>query len=720
MLERPPTPRLAAWKWLALAGGLLVYLRLFYGAHDDRWQSLLLALVPDDIGSSWVGGNRQQLQLLDRLPLLLVASLLLATAFLAGQATLRLLRCDRVCSTAEQIVFALGVGLSELSLSTLALGLCGILRQRWLFIVLIGAIWAASAWRWKRGAFASFRCRSQPVRQGTPWLDRYGLWLAMPFVALLLLGGMLPPWEFDVREYHLQVPKEWFLQGKIDFLPHNVYGNMPLGAELPALLAMTLMPGEGGWWWGALIGKTVIACFALPTAGGLLAAGQRFATKTAGVVAALVYLSTPWITYISVTGLIDGAVGFYLLLAFYAFAIGKSEAVAAQADGDRWMWLAGFLAGSAAACKYPGFVFVVAPLFLAVLFWRWTVNWKPAVCFLLAMVCGCGLWLAKNWWFTGNPVYPLLCGGTTRTVEKLEQWNRAHRVPRDAAGHSYSLPQVADAIATVGWRSSGLSPLLVPLAVLAFVSRKRRRIAWILGGLLAYLVATWWLFSHRLERFLVPALPVAALLAGCGAAWSTSRPWRAVLIGILVAGLMSNLLYSLSSPDQDHRYLVALEQLRRDEPAKPNGTSRVERVHRYLNDIVPADATVLLVGDAQPFDLEVPVLYNTCFDDCIFELLMKNRSREERIAALRDRKISHVYVKWSEIRRYSSPGNYGFTDYVTRECIRELVEEQGILSRVDLGIDPKLGEVFEVRQLPVNRLPALGRSPISERGVVAP
>ena len=42
---------------------------------------------------------------------------------------------------------------------------------------------------------------------------------------------MLPPVDFDVREYHLQAPKEFFQPGRISFLPHNVYANMPLGAE---------------------------------------------------------------------------------------------------------------------------------------------------------------------------------------------------------------------------------------------------------------------------------------------------------------------------------------------------------------------------------------------------------------------------------------------------------------------------------------------------------
>ena len=35
-----------------------------------------------------------------------------------------------------------------------------------------------------------------------------------------------------------------------------------------------------------------------------------------------------------------------------------------------------------------------------------------------------------------------------------------------------------------------------------------------------------------------------------------------------------------------------------------------------------------MVGDAQAFDLEVPVLYNTCFDDCIFEQWMKGRNKQ--------------------------------------------------------------------------------------------
>jgi hypothetical protein len=103
----------------------------------------------------------------------------------------------------------------------------------------------------------------------------------------------------------------------------------------------------------------------------------------------------------------------------------------------------------------------------------------------------------------------------------------------------------------------------------------------------------------------------------------------------------------------------------------------------------------LTVGDAQVFDLEVPVLYNTCFDDCLFEQLVRGRSVAEVRAALATRGISYVYVDWDEIRRYRSPGNYGFTDFVQPSVFEALVR-QGILEPLSEAGGPK-GPVYRVR-----------------------
>lgn len=711
---------------LKSAGWLIataLYLILFFVAQPARGRSFLLVLLPEQVISSWVQGDVEQFRILDRLPLVLVAGAILGLAYLGGRLTLTVVGCERGLSGLEVFTFATAVGLAEWSLLTLGVGLLGGLHGPWLQLAAVGvaASWAWGKWRQRHrapiaaqaaeaaeaaeageetslarsGSLPADRCRDGEVR---PWLARHGCWLGLPFLLLILLGAMLPPWDFDVREYHLQVPKEWFQAGRIAFLAHNVYGNMPLGAELHAVLAMVFMPGERAWWWGALAGKTVIACFAPLAALGLLAAGRRFATPTAGVVAALVYLSSPWVVHVSQAGLIEGAVGCYSLLAVYALAIWAGDAGGGRRDQ---LLLAGFLAGAAAACKYPPLLFVVAPLTLVAMFAHGRIRWQPAAIFLAAALCGCGLWYAKNWVQTGNPVYPLLVGGASWTPEQEAQWDRAHRVPPDERGRRYTVEQAVTAAADLGWRNLWQSPLLLPLAAAAVLAAWRRPLVLWLAVYIGFYLAVWWLATHRVDRFWVPLLPVLAWLAGLGAVAWTSPIWRRGVMVLLLFGLAANLLFLLSAGVYDHRYLVSLERLRRDEPAEAGGLSRVHAAHRYLNAHAADGDRVLLVGDAQPFDLELPALYSTCFDGCLFERWLAGRTADQRHAALRERGIRYVLVAWSEIDRYRSPGNYGFSDYVTRSLVREeLVRQQRVLRPIPLDVDPEIAELFVVELTP--------------------
>ena len=107
---------------------------------------------------------------------------------------------------------------------------------------------------------------------------------------------------------------------------------------------------------------------------------------------------------------------------------------------------------------------------------------------------------------------------------------------------------------------------------------------------------------------------------------------------------------------------------------------------------------VLLLGDAEPFDLEIPAVYNTCFDDCQFTRIFKDRTRSERLAILRDEKIAYVFCSWTHLARYRSPGNYGYTSaYPTRQRVHdELIGEQKLLEPIEIESDPAYGELFRV------------------------
>jgi 4-amino-4-deoxy-L-arabinose transferase-like glycosyltransferase len=558
------------------------------------------------------------------------------------------------------------------------------------FILPAVATSVAALRRLSRGTVAAELPIGPPTSSGDRWLSSRWLWLAAPAVVFLVLGGMLPPVDFDVREYHLQAPKEFFQNGRIAFLPHNVYAQMPMGAHLHSLLGMILL---GDWYSGALVGKTVIALIAPLTALAIGLAGRRYFSTAAGVLAAVLYLGTPWIARVSMTGLVDGVVGFYGFLSVYALllACGIHGVTGDNRDrqtdcgvppGGKFV-LAGFLAGASVACKYPALLFVLVPLTAWVGLRIWTyraVNPYMLKCFsifILAAVAGCGPWFVKNFLLTGNPTYPLLYdwfGGESRTDELNERWRRAHRprpYPDSGAASAYSLRQVGLYAGHVFMRSEWLAPALVPLSALAFfaVGGRQRKLVM---GLLVYLVfvfAAWWLVTHRIDRFWVPILPIVALLAGVGCTWHPSRAWR---IGVLVVVSISA-AYGIGCMTSgvvtavDRRFFVDLDVLRRD-PLRVDGT------HLYLNQRRHSVGTVLLVGDAQPFDLEVnKVLYNTTFDPSQLVNIVSGRNAEEVHEKLLSDGITHIYVRWGEIDRYRSPGNYGFAPEVRPEVFQRLL-----------------------------------------------
>jgi hypothetical protein len=527
------------------------------------------------------------------------------------------------------------------------------------------------------------------------------------------------------------------------------------------LLAMVL---EGDWYRGALAGNCLLMSFGPLTALALFAAGRRWFGTTAGVLAAIMYLSTPWIYRISTIAYAEGALCFFLFAALMALmmavdqmgvasANGTAESVSAvpspsgrglgrgpddlpasphpdplpEGEGERRVsrsvmqrgvtrtfLLAGLLAGSAMACKYPGLVSVVIPLFVVS---AWTglrrfgkPGWIFPGAFVLGTALAIGPWLARNTFETGNPVYPLayrIFGGRDWDAADDAKWRNGHRPP------TYSLSSLAGLAIDVAARSNWDTPLLFAMAPLALVASVARRRAGWLWAYVGWLFLTCWLFTHRIDRFWVPLLPVVALLAGGGAAWlweslknglvsnqsgvshrrSGRRRWalanaafgRTVFIVPLVAATLFNIELMVGTPGfcGYNDYLRDLDEAERF-TAQFTAPELV-----WLNTNLPKGSKVLVVGDGAMFEARIPVVYNTVFDRSIFESWCAARPGvDAAVSGLRDaasiRKklaeedVTHVYVNWNWILRYRSPGNYGYTDFATPERFAEL-QRLGIL-----------------------------------------
>jgi len=691
-------------------------------AAGSRLSLLTTWLVPEGIFMAFTGRDRgaaQGLTLFDRWPIVSLGAIYLLAGWGLGGLLFRPLARVVQFHPLEKFVMGHALGLQALSLMGLAAGLLLqgsaitlVLRLLLLSLAILGMVFCI------RDLYQYSRHHRAKGSSPTNWQVLAIIALSIP----LLLSAMLPPSDFDVREYHLQVPKEWFQQGSIGYLPHNIYGNMALGAEIPCYTASHLGFGPSAWWWGALTGKTIMGYHSLLAALALFALAQRAGFSHAALPGAAIYLVTPWIFHVSTQGLNEGGYALYFFLAGYAWLLAEGRHRSA-------ILLSGFFAGAAASCKYPAVVFVVLPLLLTITVQSYWPSVKAAsifekpgrllpLVFLIGTGCSAGLWYLKNALLIGNPVFPLLESWfplENRSAEQMQQWASAHAPP----GFNFTaMLNSVQALLMQSELASAILPAFIGLGIAVLVFPKglqnpssddaensanhRRDFAIVamrysLGWMLVT-VMLWWFFTHRLERFLVPTIPLGIVLVmgGVEFAWQRGTPFR-VAIGLLL-GL--GVLYQMTAClflTGDNRILVPLALLRDDSPVQEQATPRTSAAHRWLNANILPDEKVLLVGDAQVFDLEMPVFYNTCFDRSILVDLIADRSPEESVEALQSQGIRYVWIDRNELKRYRSPGNYGYDPRLTDEYLNSLIEKQVLVpirsDRSSLPIPDGLWEV---------------------------
>lgn len=615
-----------------------------------------------------------------RLPAILTAFSVLIAALGFGRLTLRALRVAQELTWQEQIYFAGGLGLSLWSLMTLGLGLAGWLRPV-PFWMLIAAGSAAAVWcgRANPASDAAARATSSPVVIGLV------LMVCLPMVWAMLLGALTPQSDFDVLAYHLNGPKEWFLGGRISFLAHNVYTSFPFLTEMLPLSGMVLL---GDWSYGALAGQAMLLAFTPLTALGLYCAGRRWCSASAGWIAALVWLTTPWAYRITIIAYAEGGLAYYLLASFLALQL----AIANPSPRRSWFVATGFLAGSAMACKYPGLTSVVLPIGLGLIvpFFRRSDSIpqiaRVIAAYGLGIIIAVGPWLVKNLAETGNPVYPLafsVFDGRDLDPELNSKWVRGHAAKTYSSlsdGIGDFLLRLQDIIADNDWHS----PLLYGLAPLSFFLLKRVRMvtwAWLYLG---WLFLTWFFLTHHIDRFWVPMIPVVALLAGIGATTiqtSLGRWVGGAVISLAVA-------FNLTICSLIGGYNAGLTELSR---AQQTAETALTPEIRWLNEEfaagrLPPDFKPLCIGKATTFHARFPVVYHSVFDRCTLEEWCAAgpgpefplKSAEEIRETLRQHGVTHVLLDWRWIRNYRQPGNYGFTDFVHPDRLRSL-ERLGVL-----------------------------------------
>lgn len=605
------------------------------------------------------------------------AVLALGGAALAGGWLVQLLGLGRA-PWAERLILGAGLGVGALSLLVLGLGWAGWL-SRSTALVLVGALAMAGIVRLVLDVRRHRQETASPPPQDSD--PSNWLWLLVcPFLAIAILAACLPPgilwggykaeeaYGYDVLEYHLAVPKIFFEQGRVGFLPNNVYSNFPLNSEMLSLLMMTLR--------GDPVEAAFMAQMANVFLAGLFAAaawlaGRAFSARV-GLVAGVAALTAPWTAYLAGIAYVEAGM---MAMGMCALAVVLNAEVRPQGLGVRGL-AAGVLAGLSAGFKYTAIPLIAFPAAMLVVFCRRPLRQRALglAALSLGLLIAFAPWLLRNWVNTRNPLFPMAYSilGAKPGVWDAEleaRWQKAHGREGIAEADKSVLVRLVQR--TLGdYRMGGV------LVVLAVVGALRSRDRWTLAltGILVLQTAVWVFATHQYARFAAVMLLPLAVLAG--RAFEAVGARRPLLIGLLIAGTTWN-LYRLGRLYYDHtRVEIDSGTVAMEAYGHTNwfvtGQGPGSPATGAVNNRPPA-TSVMLVGEARSFYIRPPFEYATVFNHHpLADAVRKDPDPRAVLTWLANRGTRYVLVHWAEMERLRR--TYGFYPEIDARLFERLVE----------------------------------------------
>ncbi|MCK4626360.1 MAG: hypothetical protein KAV00_13665, partial [Phycisphaerae bacterium] len=464
--------------------------------------------------------------------------------------------------------------------------------------------------------------------------------------------------SYDVLEYHLQIPREYYNAGSITTLNHNVYSHYPLGAEMLFLLGMCL---RGGSYDGMYLAKLMVGLFGLVMMVGVL--GGTGLKDFRGRASVVLLATAPWAIYLSGLAMVEPAQFCYLALGLLWLRRWLTKPAVKSAV------VIGAMLGAACAVKYLSVALVAGPVLAVMLIASMVRRRRIAH---VALSGGVAIllfspWLIRNTVATGNPVFPLamgLFGQGHFSDESAARWRDGH-----APSYHPPVPEPADYSPSErhpsrserffafvsGQKSYETQPAISAGAMLACVAiilmfvRLRETGAWYWGvlGVLVMQVLVWMFFTRGMPaRFIALAIVPLSLLAAGGLEQLAVKNHLCKTIAILLLvsaggwGLMSSWNYFHDPAQQDPQMRVALP------------------------------GSIMLIGESRAFYLPAGTVYATVFDEHpLAGILRRSDSPDEVTDEIHRMGITHVFVSWLEIDRLAH--SYGWPEEMSAKRLRE-------------------------------------------------
>lgn len=493
----------------------------------------------------------------------------------------------------EEFIISSSLGLGLLAYAVFIMGLAGLFYRQAMIVLLTVLLFAlrsdikAVLQIWlavRRAAFTEKR------------LSRiYVLLLAAAGVVVILslVGALAPPTGHDSQSYRLAQIQIFIKEHRLIHIPYTRESLWPYLVEMLFSLGMLLhsdiVAKLIAWYFGVLL---LLIVFYL---------AKRYHSWKAGVIAASLLLLTPSIFQQMAFAYVDLALAVYsVLFVVYSFRYVEERAV-------QWAAVAGIMCGFALSIKYVAVIVAVSGA-LAALFYAFR-NRMPFKDILGgAIAClGCAVlfsfvWYLRSYLITGNPLYPFF-----GKLFKGMGWPRS---AEDLIGVGFSLRDIVTlpSILLLDWRFGGENFGMGYLLFLPFVAvadKNKKTMAALILFILAY-IFLWFRIVAVTNRFLFPVLCILSVLIAGGLIQHINKGWFSTVLKVLLVGLaLFGIALAIYHNSDRIKVALGIED-------KDNYLLRQERsyeVAKFIDNNLPQDATILMIGELHAYYLNRPYIH---------------------------------------------------------------------------------------------------------------
>ncbi len=470
-------------------------------------------------------------------------------------------------------------------------------------------------------------------------------------ILLILPLVSTPPVSRDALIHHLAVPELYLEAGGIYEIPFMGFSYLPMNLDYLYIIPLYLGIDTAA--------RYIHFGFALLTALLIYDYIREKVSTFYGLVAALVFLSTPVVVKLSASAYVDLGVTFYSTLSVVALLKWMDE------DRKRYLLFSAMAGGFAVGVKYNGAVTV----FILSVFVLWYSTRKkglltgikefslyslvPALLFLP--------YLIRNYIWVGNPFHPLM-GGMIKGVDRLYIGEALSPVEKRYilyGENTLDILLVPFRIFLEGRDSSMqhfdgvLNPVFVAFIPLMFLVGKKK-------GWFGYLVCFCFLYLYvaffttdLVTRYVLPALAVFIILVALAIKEGLERRYARHVVVLLLAAMF---LFNLS-------YVYGLY-----ERYRPLGyvTGRETR-DAYLLRVLPDYEVVLWANRNLPEDARViffftgergyywqrDYYYEGRLGENLIRLVMGSRTSDELRDKLSRKGFTHIFINNHLFEKFS-------------------------------------------------------------------